>query len=273
MTAPTWHYGVTARWWAEFNTSGPEIDYFRRYVEAGQPALDLGCGTGRLLLPYLRDGLDVDGSDVSADMLALCREAAEREGLSPNLYAQPKHELDLPRRYRTVFMCGALGVGSTRTEEMEALRRVYDHLEPGGTFVLDNEVPYADDNGWKYWQSEGRATLPRPRRPPGERRVGSDGAEYELRSRVLELDPLEQRMTLEMQAFMWRDGELVAEDEHLLTLTHYFKDEIVLMLERAGFVDVTVRAALTDAEPTAADDFLVYTARKPAELPSAGGRA
>ncbi len=141
MTAPTWHYGVTARWWAEFNTSGPEIDYFRRYVEAGQPALDLGCGTGRLLLPYLRDGLDVDGSDVSADMLALCREAAEREGLSPNLYAQPKHELDLPRRYRTVFMCGALGVGSTRAEEMEALRRVYDHLEPGGTFVLDNEVP------------------------------------------------------------------------------------------------------------------------------------
>ena len=57
---------------------------------------------------------------------------------------------------------------------------------------------------------------------------------------MLELDPLEQRMTLEMQGFMWRDGELVAEDEHLLTLTLYFKDEIVLMLERAGFVDVTV---------------------------------
>jgi hypothetical protein len=38
MTAQTWHYGVIARWWAEFNTSGPEIDYFRRHVEAGQPA-------------------------------------------------------------------------------------------------------------------------------------------------------------------------------------------------------------------------------------------
>ena len=139
MTAPTWHYGVTARWWAEFNTSGPEIDYFRRYAE-DQPALDLACGTGRLLLPYLRDGLDVDGCDVSADMIALCREAAEREGLEPSLYVQPKHELDLPRRYRTVFMCGALGVGSTRAEDQEALRRVYDHLEPGGTFVLDNEV-------------------------------------------------------------------------------------------------------------------------------------
>ena len=79
-------------------------------------------------------------------------------------------------------------------------------------------------------------------------------------------------MTMEMQGFMWRDGELVAEDEHLLMLTLYFKDEIVLMLERAGFVDVTVRAALTDADPTAADGFLVYTACKPAALPSSDGR-
>ena len=271
MTATTWHYGVTARWWAEFNTSGPEIDYFRRYAE-DQPALDLACGTGRLLLPYLRDGLDVDGCDVSADMIALCREAAEREGLEPSLYVQPKHELDLPRRYRTVFMCGALGVGSTRAEDQEALRRVHDHLEPGGTFVLDNEVPYADGAGWEYWLPDARATLPRPRRQPGKRRIGSDGAEYELRSRLLDVDPLEQQVRMEMQAFMWRDGELIAEDEHLLTMTLYFKDEIVLMLERAGFVDVTVRAALTDAEPSAADDFLVYTARRPAELPSAGGR-
>src|SRR3546814_1605131 len=46
----------------------------------------------RLLLPYLREGLDVDGCDVSPDMLAHCRAAAEREGLSPNLYAQALHE-------------------------------------------------------------------------------------------------------------------------------------------------------------------------------------
>jgi len=44
------------------------------------------------------------------------------------------------------------------------------------------------------------------------------------------------------------------------------------MLELAGFVDVTVRAALTDAQPTADDDFLVFTARKPAALPSSSDR-
>jgi SAM-dependent methyltransferase len=263
MVATTWHYGVTARWWAEFNTSGPEIDYFRRYVEAGQPALDLACGTGRLLLPYLRDGLDVDGCDVSADMLALCRGAAEREGLEARLYEQPKQELDLPRRYRTIFMCGALGVGGTRADDMETLRRVYEHLEPGGTFVVDLGVPYDNPAQWKYWLPEERKHLPLPRKEHGERELASDGTEYELRTRLLDLDPLEQRATLEMQGFMWRDGELVAQDEYVLTLMLYFKAEVVLMLERAGFADVTVRAALTDAEPTGADDFLVFTAVRP----------
>jgi len=259
----TWHYGITARWWAEFNTTGQEIDYFRQFVEAGQPALDVACGTGRLLVPYLSAGLDVDGCDVSPDMLELCREAAEREGLAPRLYAQPMHELDVPRRYRTVFVCGGWGLGSTREQDAEALRRLYEHLEPGGLLVLDNEVPYSDARQWQFWLKEGRQELPRPQRDPGERRRGSDGAEYELRARVMAFDPLSQRSTWEMQAFMWRNDVLVAEDEHVLTMTHYFKDEIVLMLERGGFVDVEVRGDHNDAEPTGDDDFLVFLARRP----------
>ena len=264
MVASTWHYGVMARWWAEFNTTGPEIDYFRQFVEAGQPALDVPCGTGRLLLAYLRDGLDVDGCDISPDMLEQCREAAEREGLSPNLYAQAIHELDLPRRYRTIFVCGGFGLGSTREQDLEGLRRLHDHLEPGGLLVLDNEVPYAHGAMWQYWLKEKRQELPQPRRQPGKRRPGSDGAEYELRSRVLDFDPLDQSATMEMQAFMWREGELVAEEEHVLTMRLYFRNELVRLLESAGFVDVSVRAAYTDAEPTGNDDFLVFVAARPA---------
>jgi hypothetical protein len=37
------------------------------------------------------------------------------------------------------------------------------------------------------------------------------------------------------------------------------------MLERTGFVDVRVRAALSDREPTSDDDFVVFIARKPIE--------
>jgi 2-polyprenyl-3-methyl-5-hydroxy-6-metoxy-1,4-benzoquinol methylase len=63
------------RWRAEFNVAEPlEIAYFRGAIERfGQPALDLGCGAGRLLLPLLADGLIVDGVDISADSFRLPR--------------------------------------------------------------------------------------------------------------------------------------------------------------------------------------------------------
>ena len=68
-----WHHGLVARHWAEFETSGgKEVLYFKNIIEAsGQPALDLGCGSGRLLLPYLQAGLDVDGCDYSEDPVML----------------------------------------------------------------------------------------------------------------------------------------------------------------------------------------------------------
>jgi hypothetical protein len=52
-----WHHGLVARDWAEFATEGgPEAVYFQKLVAAsGQPALDLGCGMGRLL-PMLKAG-------------------------------------------------------------------------------------------------------------------------------------------------------------------------------------------------------------------------
>ncbi|HET7929723.1 MAG TPA: class I SAM-dependent methyltransferase [Actinomycetota bacterium] len=263
----TWHYGVVARWWAEFNTSGPEIEYFRRFVEPGQPALDVACGTGRLLIPYLRDGLDVDGCDVSADMLTLCRERAEREGLSPTLRLQAMHHLDMPRRYRTIYVCGSFGVSGNREQSEQALLRMYEHLEPGGALVLDHEVPYAEGWGWEYWIKERRRGLPEPWPEPGERRVGSDGTEYELRSRIVEVDPLAQQITHEMRGFMWRDGRLVEQDEHVLKTMEYFPNELHLTIERAGFVDVEMRAAYTDELPNADTEFVVFIARKP----SAGG--
>ncbi len=221
----------------------------------------MGCGTGRLLLPYLRAGLDVDGCDVSADMIALCREKATREGLSPNLYVQPMHELDLPRRYRTIIVCGAFGLGSDRDRDLEALRRFHQHLNPGGTLLLDNEVPYASTSQWRYWLKDERASLPTAYLPDEPKR-GSDGADYALRSRIVELDPLSQHAVLEIHAEMWRDGVLEAEEDHRLDIGHYFRNELLLMLERTGFGNIVVHGEHTEAEPTSDHDFLVFVAKK-----------
>ena len=258
----SWHEGVVARWWALFREGGPEVDYFRRFVEEGQPALDVACGAGRLLVPYVREGLDVDGVDVSPDMVELCARAAAAAGAAPGMACQPMHALDLSRRYRTVYVCGGLGLGSTRAQDGEALRRLYEHLEPGGRLVLDNEVPYSDATVWSRWAQRRSGDLPEAERAAGERRLGADGCEYALTTRLLALDPLLQQEAWEMHALQWRDGELVAEERRRLTSNLYFAGELVLMLERAGFADVEVRGQYNDLPPTPEDDFLVYVATR-----------
>jgi SAM-dependent methyltransferase len=256
----TWHHGLVAEWWAAFNTEGVEIDYFGRFVERGQPALDAGCGTGRLLLPWLRAGFDVDGCDVSPDMVALCRASARREGLEPTLFVQPLHELEPPRRYRTIVACGVLGLGSTRDQDQEALRRFRHCLEPGGTLVLDNEVPYGSHMRWAKWPKDER-DLPEPWPKTGSRRRGDDGTEYELRTRAIAVDPLDQTVSLQLQVEKRQHGEVVAVEEHALSMRGYFRDELLLMFERAGFGEVEVTGDYTSEPPTADHQFLVYVAR------------
>ena len=93
----TWHYGLVADWWAEFSEGGDDIGFFRDVIKrCGEPVLDAGCGTGRLLLPLLRSGIDIDGSDVSEDMLTWCASRAEVEGLAANLHQQAMHEVEEP---------------------------------------------------------------------------------------------------------------------------------------------------------------------------------
>ena len=138
----TWHYGLVARWWAEFNQGGDDIEFFQDVIErAGEPVLDAGCGTGRLLLPLLRANIDIDGSDASPDMLEWCRRNAESEQLTVSLYPQAMHELNLPRRYRTIIVCGAFGLGGTRAQDLEGLRRIHNHLESDGLLVMDHHLP------------------------------------------------------------------------------------------------------------------------------------
>jgi len=55
-------------------------------------------------MPFLSDGLAVEGLDASAEMLAICRSKAAQVGVTPTLYQQPMQDVDLPTRYRTVFI-------------------------------------------------------------------------------------------------------------------------------------------------------------------------
>lgn len=230
----------------------------------GEPALDVACGTGRLLLPYLRAGLDVDGCDISPDMLAHCREKASREGLSPLLYAQAMHELDLPRTYRTIFVCGSFGIGETRAQNARALRRFYDHLMPGGVLLLDHPMPYGERSSWywKDWLHENRQQLDPDFWTDPECERASDGSEYRTCFRLADIDPLEQVITQQIRAELWQGEQLIEEEERTLTSNIYFKNELLLMLQQTGFEAIEVQGDFIEAEATSEHGTLIFIARK-----------
>lgn len=263
----SWHYGVIAEHWAEFQNLAGDTEDVAHVVSLirnhGEPALDAGCGTGRILLPCLSAGLEVDGVDISPDMLALCRDLAERRGFTPALYAQSMADLDLPRRYRTIFCIGSFGIGSTRADDGEALLRFHELLEPGGVLMLDMEVHYGGRAGhWPLWLEENRRELDPEFWTPPVRETASDGTSFVTRSRIADLDPLEQVLTLQMRVERWQGDTLLDSEERTLTQNLYFKNELLLMLRQAGFTKVSVLGSHAGTTPTAEDDLLVFLAWK-----------
>ena len=241
-----WHYGLIARWWAEFNEGGEDLPYFQRAVtDSGEPALDAGCGTGRLLLPFRRLGIDVDGSDASADMLDWCRRKLNKEGLAADLYAQAMHRLELPRRYQTVLVCGAFGLGSQRADDLEGLRRIHAHLQPGGRLILDQHLPLPAKEDWPAPPPQ---ALPQDWPQEGDRRLSEDGSELELRTRLLALDPGEQTLIQEVNARRFIEGCEVASESYSIQINVYSKHRLETMLESAGFRDLRIDDDLADVD-------------------------
>lgn len=259
-----WHYGLVAVDWAEFATDGgKEAPYFKNKIEMfGQPALDLGCGTGRLLIPLLRAGLEVDGCDYSQDMLDQCAARAKQEGLSTTLYPQSMHELDLPRRYRTIYACGVIGLGGKQELAQQAMRRCYDHLRPGGALIFDYSPRWNDPPAWLNRLPDSRHALPQEWPESGRRQTLSDGTDLEITTRTIYMDPLENVATRQVRARLWKGDLLLKEEIHTQVVGDYSKNELLLMLEKAGFQDTEVKGDYCDEPATADDEVILFIARK-----------
>jgi SAM-dependent methyltransferase len=263
LNPQTWHYGLMAQYWAEVLVDAPELDFYARQIHnSGQPVLDIACGTGRLLVPLLERGVDIEGVDVSQDMLDLCARRAGEAGQEARLYNQPMHALDLPRRYRTVYLCGAFGLAGAPELDMETLRRCYQHLEHGGTLVFNLDAEYHRLDDWKYWTAEMRHSLPEPWPEQGNAKLMGDGTEIVLRFRLLELNPLDQTFTRQVRLEKWDGERRVAQEEYRLSGTMYFKNEVLLMLEKAGFRSVQVQGEYSGHAATPDHEELVFLAEK-----------
>lgn len=228
---PLYEYrGLMASTWDLFrgDTSGWEdrSTYLELIGRHGQPVLDVGCATGRLLLDFMAQGVDIDGVDLSPEMLALCREKADRLGLDPTLYPSSMEDLDLPRRYRVILVpSSSFQLLIEPSLARRAMGKFFDHLVPGGVLVMPFMTLWKlgdpVDTGW---------TL------SGEKFRPEDGALVRRWSRA-RYDP---RVRLEHTRDRYqviREGILVAEEEHQRSpaTRWYSLDEAHKLFRDAGF--------------------------------------
>jgi SAM-dependent methyltransferase len=253
--------GLAAQAWDPSGGDEPfyDLDFIQRIIEQnGGPALDVGCGTGRLLLRYLAAGLDVEGVDTSADMLAICREKARQQGLTPVLYQQAMQALDLPRCYRTIFIpCGTLCLIIDRDEAMEALCRFNDHLERGGTLIFN-----------LFWQfDQGGPLSDKPLGAFGEwgdlwSHAQPDGGVIAQHLKIEKIDRVEQILWAKRRYQLIRDGQVLEEEIFDSNERWYGKYEMVLMLEKAGFREVQVKDGWSDEDFCERHGAMVFVAKK-----------
>jgi ubiquinone/menaquinone biosynthesis C-methylase UbiE len=219
------------------------LDIVRKY---GQPVLDVGCATGRLLLDYQAQGIDIDGVDNSPELLDICRDKASSQGLSPTLYLQHIESLDLPRQYRTILAPSSVFQLVTDADmARQTLHRFFAHLEPGGAFVTSFSFDWREgeplDSGWGM-----KFEKPRP----------SDGAI--VRNWVREWQEPEQQVWHSEQRFEIEcDGEIIEREHHTQSPEGrwYTQSQVRELYQEAGFVDIQLFHEFT-MEPALPDDRL-----------------
>lgn len=146
--------------WASEDT--PELEWMDSLLsEHPGRALEIGSGSGRLLLPLLQKGHRIEGLEPSADMLTLCRQAAADLQLEPILYQGDMSSFCSPDSYDSLFLPAF--TLQLADDPAAALSNFHQLLKPGGLLYLTVFIPYAELHNElpeNEWYPDHETTLP-----------------------------------------------------------------------------------------------------------------
>ncbi|MFN8544900.1 MAG: class I SAM-dependent methyltransferase [Candidatus Binatia bacterium] len=202
--------------------SGDAAFYRALAHESGGPVLELGCGTGRVLLPIARAGIAATGLDRSGAMLAALRAKDPPPHL--HLVCAPMQDFDLGgARFALVFAAfRALQHLHTVDDQLACLRAVRRHLAPGGRFAFD--VFHPDP-----------ARTARPREPEeADARWVQDGCEV-IRFVTVTRDVATQTLTAALRYERRHGGAVVGVEHERVRMRWFHRFELEHLLARAGF--------------------------------------
>ena len=190
-----------------------DIGYYRELCAArGGAVLELGCGTGRILLPLAAAGIDIEGIDQSDGMLQELQRQAAARGLGVRAALGTLQEFHVTRRFNTI-LCpySVVTYLVTEAELARCLQLIRQALLPQGLLVLDTFIPRDvvafEDFRLDYRRPHGDGTLQR------EKRISrQDGCNrIERRYTLLRADGSVERSWLTCDVIRpWTEAELVA---------------------------------------------------------------
>ena len=219
----------------------------------GSPILELACGTGRVLLPLARQGYQITGVDISPAMLAVTKLKITAEGLDEQvtLVEQDMRYLTLDRRFNLALVA----VNSfmhllTPEDQLAALIRIRQHLEPGGRLLLDLFNP---DMG-RLLDFRGQVTLEKVMIDPdsGNRLMKFRSEKADLAQQTISvsfmIDEIEAQGTVRRTLFPF-------------TIRYLFRGELEHLLQRAGFAVEAIYGSYDMDDFDADSDKMIAVAR------------
>lgn len=239
----------------------PDIGFYVDLARsAAGPVLEVGCGTGRILVPSAQAGATMVGLDASPAMLARCREkvAALDEPVRRRitLASGDARDFDLGRTFSLVTLPFRVFQHLLTTDDQRAaLRRCRFHLGQNGVLVFDlfnPSIPFLADNGAsERWTEESEFALP-------------DGRRVVRSFRVPVRRYFDQQQDVEMRYVVTAQDGSASESTERFTMRYGFRDEIAHLLELEGFRVEAVYGGF-NGEPYGTTPYpgeLIFVARK-----------
>ena len=223
-----------------------DVGFFVEMAQAsGGPVLEIGCGTGRVLIPTARAGIQITGLDLSSSMLTVCREklASEPHEIQARVELVKADMRDF--RLEGVFRLATTPFRPfqhliTVEDQLACLRSVHRHLGEAGRLVLDLFNPslerLTDDRFFEESGDEPEFEMPDGRRVLRRERVisrdlANQVQEVELIYYVTHPDGREERLVHDFpMRYLFR-----YEAEHLLSLAGFQLEDAYSNYDRSPF--------------------------------------
>ncbi|GAB4332914.1 MAG: class I SAM-dependent methyltransferase [Candidatus Abyssubacteria bacterium] len=222
--------------WAKYYDLLPvpfnDIDFYKARIPSPDASvLELGCGTGRVLIPLAAHCGFIYGVDRSEAMLAICREKLKVAGLLRGRALVKEGDiadLKLDRKFDLIIAPYRVFQNLETEEQISGLfRTVRQHLFPSGTCILNVFNPYhSKEKMATDWVVEGETLA--WELPVESGRI----ALYEKAQRI---DPERQIIYPELTFRRFSEGVLVDEAVLKLTMCYYYPDQFEALILKHGF--------------------------------------